>query len=169
MATLTPHELSKRASISKTTIRTYSRELQSLLSPAANPPKGKPRRYHEHEVAIFYTASIMRKEGHTWETVIASLQNGEFIEPAPPDEPEPIINEDMPASPMVPYSAFEKITSLWQDERRAHDETRRHLMETEKRATAAETELKVLREQDKAIEPYEQPRKKSWLARLLGL
>ncbi|HSH01326.1 MAG TPA: MerR family transcriptional regulator [Anaerolineae bacterium] len=73
------------AGIASSTVRSWSRELKAVLSPTANPRRGRERRYTYEDAVILHTAKVMRAEGHEWTTILNSVQAGDRI--PPPDSP----------------------------------------------------------------------------------
>jgi DNA-binding transcriptional MerR regulator len=75
------------------TIRNWADEFQEYMSPTAAPGRGKHRMYTIDDLRVFSLASELKKQGHTYADIHASLQNGQRGQPPalPPDEIQALV------------------------------------------------------------------------------
>src|SRR5258707_13542651 len=63
--------------VSKETVRNWSQEFSTYLSPTASPAAGRHRQYSEDDLRVFALVHQMKGEGQLFEDIHASLQNGQ--------------------------------------------------------------------------------------------
>ena len=146
MTTVT--KTAKALGLSDTTLRIWGKKFADYLSPGANPSKGKRRKYTEDDLAVFTTISVLRDRGENYDEIDQALEDGTRIEPTEP----PTVDESPPASEQTALQtqsfteamkAYEIRLDRYEDDLKAEREAR---LAAEIRATAAETELRILRE-----------------------
>ena len=164
----------KLAAIAPTTVRVWTAEYAEFFSDQATPPKGKQRAYTADDIALLLTISELRSE----------------------QKPEEIIHEDLRAGRRVAYEEVPADTAVDQQRQLAVvtqlsydlaqtrgerdtieaerdrllgdlDDEREARLGAEIRATAAETEVRLLRERDDE-EPAAGDEKRGWWDRLRG-
>lgn len=141
MATTTLYTVSQAGRIvgvSPSSIRLWVRELESVLSPGANPPAGVERRFSDGDVAALHTAKIMRQaDGAGWTAIIAAVQAGQLILPPP-----------MPTSDIVDTAGeahrVAVMSGQLEELRRQLEAERAGRIDAERRAAIAETKLLLL-------------------------
>lgn len=73
--------------ISSETVRNWAKEFEVYLSPSANPPKGKYRKFTEEDLRVIALIARMKDDGAIFEGIHEALQDGARAEPpAVPDE-----------------------------------------------------------------------------------
>ena len=154
-----------------TTIRNWSREFASYLSEGANPESGTERTYSESDIAVFNTISLLRSRRESFKTIHEKLKGGTRIEPVPKsaEEDPPIVTDTIEpnTSSMALQLVQGQVDSLENERdylRSELSEERGARLEAEARAVAAETELRVHKENKTAVS-NERP---SWWQRLRG-
>jgi DNA-binding transcriptional MerR regulator len=83
----TTRQLSKIANVAEQTVRNYTREYSTLLSPAARGEDG-PRVFSDEDVQVFCSIASLRREGVPPAEVIARLQRGDVYIEATPNSPQ---------------------------------------------------------------------------------
>lgn len=169
----------KAAGIAATTVRAWGKELADVLSDQATPPAGRERRFTDDDIAILHTAKILRAEGQEWSDIVEAISQGDRIEPVQDAPPFDEAGEGEPPSAGALVSAewWDRMTQPFKDHvatleaqldktEAELDEERAARLDAEKRATAAETEARMLREQ--VDEESGRGKEKGLLDRLLG-
>jgi DNA-binding transcriptional MerR regulator len=143
-------QAARAAGVSVSTIRQWAREFADHLSPGATPPKGQPRQFDEEDIAIFATAAVLRAQLVPYEEIEARIATGERLEPVPGARPSPDEEEEEGQAQGAP-AAFSAALQLYDKQfselQQRLAETQERLLEATERATAAETELRLLRQQ----------------------
>ncbi len=139
----TVSQVAKHLTTSGTTIRNYAAEFAEFLSPEATPPAGVPRQFSDDDLAVLSTVFVMRGQLAPPAAIVAALRDGQRMEPATPAASYDAPAIDAPAAFTTALQVLESRLNKLEDRL----EMERHArIEAEKRATAAETELRVLRE-----------------------
>lgn len=172
----TPGQIARAIDVSNTSVRNWSREFSEFLSPSANPTPGTPREYTDSDLLVLSTIAVLRSQLVNTEDIRQALADGTRLEPLHrPQTEDAAESEDAAentARAAAAVAAIENALVAQQNRISAletkNDLLHEKLLEAERRATAAETELRVLREmyQDSQAAP-ESGRKMSfreWLA-----
>ena len=175
-------QASRLSGVSKSGIRLYCRDWEDYLSESANPPRGTARRFTQEDIAVFRTIKTLRDEGYTTDQIQEELEAGERYEPnyeeittEEPHEATQARNEPLDAAHMALELIKGQVDALTNERdylREQLENERVGRLENERKLSSVETELRLLKEQmekQNAVQPYEPPTKKGWLARLLGL
>lgn len=130
------------------TVRAWVKEFSDHLSTTANPPRGEERQFSEEDVAVLRTVATMRDQGTEYADIIAALDRGERLEPvdAPPVDAPPS-GKASGAADMA--RSFETAIAIYSDQLANLTE---RLIAAEIARTAAETELRLIKEQRAAEE-----------------
>jgi len=139
----TVSQVARHLHTSGTTIRNYAAEFAEFLSPSATPPAGKPRRFTEEDLAVLSTVFVMRGQLAPPAAIIAALHDGQRLEPTTPASTDDTSDIDAPAAFTTALQVLESRLNKLEDRLEIERDAR---IDAEKRATAAETELRVLRE-----------------------
>ena len=168
MGTIAPMNTVKQVSdylgVSDNTIRRqWSPEFAAFLSPTANPGKGETRQYGEDDIAVLETIAVLRQQQKSYEEIHAALTEGVRLETTEGQRPEkqPETDEKPPETALVTTAFAAALESYENRLTKLEDrleETTERLINAEKRAAAAEGEIKVLREQ----QGEEKPRRWFW-------
>jgi len=163
-------QVADHLNIADTTVRMWGRDFADYLSDSANPPKGNPRIYTDGDVAILATIAALRARQVEFSDIRQQLNDGVLIEPLEPLE-TPL---ESPAggnlAPQIGQAFDNALTTLERQNSALTEQVNalhERLLDAEKRATAAETELKILKEK----QPTESPPaadNRSWWDKLLG-
>jgi DNA-binding transcriptional MerR regulator len=139
--------------ISNTTLRQWGKDYAEYLSDHANPGFNKTRKYTEDDIAALMTVVVLKAQNASEDDILAALAAGEKLEPVElPGEPPPkrktTIEGDTTALVTSEFAAalqsYEtQLTRLQQK----NDDLHERLLKMTERATVAETELRILREQ----------------------
>lgn len=140
--------------VSETSIRNWGKDFQEFLSPSANPAPGHPRQYTEDDLLVLSTVSVLRGQMVSPEDIRQALADGQRLEPLHrPQDEQAAENEDAAENQpriMAAVNALEAALTTQQDRintlETKNDLLHEKLLDAERRATAAETELRVLRE-----------------------
>lgn len=143
MPVYTVSQVAKYLDTSGTTIRNYAAEFAEFLSPTATPPAGEPRQFSDDDLAVLSTVFVMRGQLATPAAIVAALRDGQRLEPARAAGPDDAPAVDAPAAFTTALQVLESRLNKLEDRLEIERDAR---IDAEKRATAAETELKVLRE-----------------------
>ena len=144
----TVKQTSKALGISDATLRIWGKRYEDHLSPGANPDKGKERKYTEEDILALNTVKVLRSQDEGFDWIEDSLADGIRLEPTE----KPTEDESPPASKGTALQtqafteamrAYEIRLDSIQEDLKAEREAR---LAAEIRATAAETELRVLKE-----------------------
>lgn len=109
----------------------------------ATPPAGEPRQFSDDDLAVLSTVFVMRGQLATPAAIVAALRDGQRFEPTRAAGPEDAPAVDAPAAFTTALQVLESRLNKLEDRLEIERDAR---IDAEKRATAAETELKVLRE-----------------------
>lgn len=139
----TVSQVARHLNTSGTTIRNYAAEFAEFLSPTATPPAGEPRQFSDDDLAILTTVFVMRGQLATPAAIAAALRDGQRLEPATAAGPDDAAAVDAPAAFTTALQVLESRLNKLEDRLEVERDAR---IDAEKRATAAETELRVLRE-----------------------
>lgn len=151
------------------TIRNWTARFASFLSDNTRPPEGQARQYNPHDVAILSTVAIMRQQNKKYDDIAAFLESGELLEWQGPPIGEAATTQERQET-AVAVAAFQTTLKAYEtrldklgSQLEAEQAAR---LAAEIRATAAETELRVIKEmgsrEDKTAAPV------GWFDRLLG-
>lgn len=161
----------KLASIAPTTVRVWTAEYAEFFSDQATPPKGKQRAYTSDDIALLLTIAELRNEQMPEEAIHEELRSGRRA-----------AYEELPADTAVDQQRqLAVVTQLSYDLAQTRgerdtiaterdrlltdlDKERDARLAAEIRATAAETEVKLLRERDEE-EPAASEQKRSFWSR----
>lgn len=139
----TVSQIAKHLNTSGTTIRNYAAEFAEFLSATATPPPGEPRQFSDDDLAVLSTVFVMRGQLAPPAAIVAALRDGQRLEPATPASTDDTPGIDAPAAFTTALQVLESRLNKLEDRLEIERDAR---IDAEKRATAAETELKVLRE-----------------------
>lgn len=153
---------------SKQTVRVWATEFSPFLSPGADPPKGQAREFTPDDIRVFALVSQMRDEGSGYKDISASLSAGQRGELPPKQERRTAgttsSQYESQETSLAPIEILERYALQVQGHIKQVEGERDYLrgqievkdsqieaeraarLEAEKRAAAAETEVKVLRE-----------------------
>jgi len=142
----------------------------------AQPDAGEERRYTAGDVALFQTVKVLRDQGEPMKRIMPRIVAGERLEPppdTPPDRPETAKKRETgePKSAVMTEREakmmrdFGKLQGEFDTIKLERDYLRQQVgdlqdarIDAEKRAVAAETEVKILRELvDRETPPDRQP------------
>jgi len=161
MATVT--KIAKALGLSDTTIRKYGKDYAEFLSPGANPGEGEKREYTAEDETVFNTISILRSQGKEHKAIVQALEAGTRLEPTekpagdespPASEQTALITESFAKS----LELYEARVSTYEADLKAEREAR---LAAEIRATAAEKEVEMLRQQQE--EKNAEYKKLNWI------
>jgi len=164
--TYTTFQLAELLDVNPATIRNWTAEFADLFSDSATPPKGRARVYNDADLRILTTVAVLREQAIELAEIGERLEQGFRAEPL--EFPETAEN-DAPAADLPPQIAESFNHALTTLERQNSglldkiEQLHQRLLDTEKRATAAETELRLLKAAVSAP-----PAEKSFWDRLLG-
>ena len=173
------------AGISPTTVRVYTAAFGDFLSPQATPPKGQTRIYNDADIVILATIKDLKDQQKDDNTIAAALADGERVDfqKASREQEQDQDNDAGQRSEIVTrltatVAKFEGELTATKEERDylrdQLEEEREARLDAEKRATAAETELRVLRDlvdlQDATASPQDsqEQQRPGLLERLFG-
>jgi DNA-binding transcriptional MerR regulator len=97
---------------SRTAVREWGKELESVLDDQANPDEGLVRRYSEDDVIKLHTAKVLRAEGNGWKEVIEAIEAGDKILPDSEIEPEKPPTDD---TGLVSAEWWDRMTEPFKD------------------------------------------------------
>lgn len=156
-------DVSQAFNVSKQTARYWAAEFAQHLDPGATPAKNKPRQFTEGDMSVFALVAQLREENASYADIHAALSAGERGEMPEPGQGQPGPEQAPAGAALAPIALIEqfaaRIDQQYRGQIAAVEEERDHLrsqlqterqerIEAEKRATAAETELRVLRERE---------------------
>jgi len=144
----TVKQTSKALGISDATLRIWGKKYEKYLLPEANPASGEARKYKDEDILALNTVKVLRSQGQDFAQIEVALEDGTRLEPTE----KPTEDESPPASKGTALQtqafteamrAYEIRLDSIQEDLKAEREAR---LAAEIRATAAETELRVLKE-----------------------
>jgi len=145
-------QVARYANASGTTIRNWTAEYADYLSAHANPPKGTERRFTPEDIDVLLTVAVMREQLQHHDAIRRALNDGTRLKPAdyehlsqPPTQSQETATDPPPLPRVIETAIMAHLNRIAILERKVDDLTER-LLEAEKRATAAETELRVIHE-----------------------
>ena len=175
-------DLVRALEVTPATIRRWSGEYGEFLSPHASPPKGQTRLYTDDDAAALALVAAMRRVNSDYQTICAALADGSRS-PWPPETDQPgqddagsAKSDDAPTMALVTQltaraSQWEATAATIADER---DHLRTELkqaqdarLQSEIRATEAETELRILKDLTEDKTPP--TAKMTWWQRVFGI
>ena len=149
-------DLQRSLDTTSPTLRRWSQDFSDYLSADANPGKGITRRYNNDDARVLALVAAMRQDNQTIEAIHAALaagDRGQWPIDEPVEQPEPAGDDQtfaLVTQLTAAASQWEAIATTVTDER---DNLRESLeaerdarLAAEIRATAAETELNVLKD-----------------------
>ena len=168
---LSVKEVADYAGISTSSVRVWGKKLTAVLSDGATPKRGVQRRFTNEDAIIFHTAKILKSEGEEWARIVESIQKGERVIASEQNTLPLEESGQGTALPLVPLSVFDKVVETvsterdnlradLENERLAHEKTRRELIEAINRASSAEARA-GLYEQLQALKE-EKPTSRKW-------
>ena len=168
----------KLASISPSSVRAWTAVYNTFFTETARPPKGQKRSYMPDDIALLLTIKELKSENREEAHIIATLADGyrvNYVEPPSDDAP---VQSDTTNGLITKLTAtvanFEgQLTTITNERDRLItrlDKSHTAALDAEIRATAAETEVKLLREQmsRETHEGKDKPARPSWWHRLVG-
>lgn len=148
-------QVAKALGVSDSTIRQWARHFEEYVSEGANPPKGRTRQYNEEDITVLQTIAVLRDQLVGYEEIDERLSEGERLEPPPGAQPG-LERPQQPEEGQTIHAAL--VTDSFSQALKAYDsqisslqsrleEKTDQLVDAERRAAAAETEARLLREQ----------------------
>ena len=141
--------------VSSSTIRSWTNRFAAYTSELAQPDVGVERRYTLDDIALFNSVLVLRKQGEPMARIIPRIDDGERLEPAEPAEPPPPRRkrgELMSEEQQKLERNFARLSGEYDVIKEERDYLRGQITAMTERAIAAETELRILKEQ-----PSQQP------------
>lgn len=151
--------------VSPSQIRKWTKTYARFLSEEATPSPGQQRLYNQDDLLVLSTIATMRQQLTEYSAIEEALEEGKRIEPVMPfstQAPKKKGSEDATESYTTTLALFDKRLTVASGK---VDSLQEQLLESEKARVAAETELKILKEQ--VTEAKEQANK-SWWSRLFS-
>lgn len=148
-------QLAKYLDVSTGTIRNWGSEFAEHLSEGANPISGVPREYTDGDAAILETVAVLRDQYVSYEEIEERLAGGERLAfQDRPDGAQKELKEGLSGAKgetALVTESFSQALQMYGDQverlQNRIDTLTDRVLEAEKRATAAETELRVLKDQ----------------------
>ena len=144
----TVKQTSKALGISDATLRLWGKRYEKYLLPEANPARNIARKYTDKDILALNTVKVLRSQGQDFDQIEAALEDGTRLEPTekPPGDESPPASEQTALQTEAftkTIASFEARLDKWE---KKVDDLQGKLLEATERATAAETELRVLKE-----------------------
>lgn len=162
-------QAAKRLEISQSSVRNYSKWFSDFFSDAAVPPKGQQRLFDDEDLKLLATIARLKRQGVDDNGIKEELSAGQLDDVANELPPEPNAIMVMQLSSTLASREGELTATKEERDRLLDDlETERQARrQSDERATAAETELKILRELTERQAPEEE-RPLTWWQRIFG-
>lgn len=131
------------------TVRTWSEEFKSYLSPTATPGKGRKRIFNGDDMSVFSLVAELKDHGYTYAQIHENLQRGErgVTPDIEPREVDALITTDTERRLMLQVENFQKELTRAYQERDSALKKAEYAHELEIKVASLEKEVEMLRSQ----------------------
>ena len=146
-------QAAKELDIPKGTIRQWVKDFDMFLSDNAKPPKGEVKLLDEDDMQVLWTVHMLRSKHKSKADIAIALERGERWKPE--TEPAAAV-DDVPTggTAVTVYEAFTQTLQTYETRIVTYEdevrELRERLLESEMQRVTAETELRIIQEQNAA-------------------